>query len=220
MIPIFILNLERSPDRKEKLQQQLDAAGVTDYHFFPAYDGRHITNLTFNANIGVGYGAGRQFQKAELAIIMSHIAVIRHAMMMEYDQIIVLEDDVALCEDWDDRLTMLFKQLPRDWEYVYLSGHSDYIQFKQHSTPIVEEAPPMVGAFSYMVNKSAYSKIVKQCTSFMTTYDDMIMNLIQQKKMKGHIYFPFMTYHNAETSLIWGVTAKEHSSKTFFKNKL
>lgn len=218
--PVLILNLDRSVDRREIFKEQFKNH-EDEWNFYPAFDGKHITNKTIKGNIsGGGYGNGRQFQNAELAIIMSHLGAIKTAKMLGYKDVIILEDDVAICEDWDYRLEILLNSLPKDWEYTYLSGHSDYTKFKQYETPVISKAPKMVGAFSYMVNHTAYDKIIDYCTSFMTTFDDMIMYMIAKNKLNGYVYFPFMTYHNANESLIWGETAKEHSSKKFFKNKI
>ena len=135
MTPIIVLNLERASKRKDNLIQQFDNLQMDErlhYYFLPAYDGRYMSNLTLSANIGMGYGAGRQFQKGELGIIMSHLSAIKFARMMNFNDIIIIEDDVILCEDWYKRLDILKEKLPANWEYTYLSGHSDYVQFKKY----------------------------------------------------------------------------------------
>jgi len=234
MTPIIILNLERASSRKEIMISQFTKLKMNEnfhYYFIPAYDGMNITNFSFNVNIGIGYGIGRKFQKAELAIIMSQIAAIKFAQIMKFDNVIILEDDVILCEDWHKRLDILKEKLPENWEHVYLSGHSDYIKFNVYDVPTIITSPKMVGAFSYMVNKSAYSKITKFTSSFLTTFDDMILTMIHQSKinnLNSFVYFPFMTFHNANESFVWdsktpGHLAHKnnmHSSYQFFKNKI
>ena len=223
-MPIIVLNLDRAASRKETMVQQFKDLKIFDYHFLSAFDGRYLSNLTLNANIGMGYGAGRLFQKAELAIIMTHLAAIKFAQMMDYESVIVLEDDVVLCKDWNTRLKTLKETLPNDWEYVYLSGHSDYVRFNVYEKPTLISSPKMVGAFSYMVNNTAYKKIIDHCMSFMTTFDDMVMYAIEQKKLVGYTYFPFMTFHNANDSYVWNETPGHlthnnnmHSSYKYFK---
>ena len=231
MIPIIVLNLERSSKRKELMINQFVKLNLTqnkDYYFLPAYDGVNLTNFSFNPTISMGYGAGRVFQKAELAIIMSQIAAIKFAQMMNFDNVIILEDDVILCEDWLNRLNILETLLPENWEHVYLSGHSDYVKFKEYNTPTLIGAPKMVGAFSYLVNKSAYTKITRFTTSMLTTFDDLIMYMIDQKKLNSYVYFPFMTFHNADDSTVWDNKTPDHlthinnmhSSYKYFKNKV
>jgi len=227
MIPIFILNLDRATKRKENLISQFEKRNISDYLFLPAFDARYMTNLTISANIGIGYGMGRKFQKAELGIIMSHLSALKYAKMMQWENVVIIEDDVVLCEDWNERIVTLLKYLPGDWEHVYLSGHSDYVKFKKYETPTIIPAPAMVGAFTYMVNKSAYDKIINYCMSFMTTFDDMIMHMINQQKLKSFAYFPFMSFHNANESFVWDKTPGHlthnnnmHSSYSYFKSKV
>ena len=231
MIPIVVLNLERSNKRKELMINQFNKLNLIenkDYFFLPAFDGINLTNFSFKLNIGIGYGNGRAFQKAEVAIIMSQISAIKFAQMMKFDNVIILEDDVILCEDWNERLNILKEKLPENWEHVYLSGHSDYVKFNKVDVPTLLKAPQMVGAFSYMLNNIAYSKITKYTTSMITTFDDMIMYMITQNKLNSYVYFPFMTYHNAEDSTVWdGKTPGHvahinnmHSSYKYYKNKL
>jgi len=231
MIPIIVLNLERASQRKDVMIQQFTKLRMDQnlhYYFISAFDGNYMTNFSIHANISIGYGAGRAFQKAELGIIMTQLAAIKFAQMMDFDEVIILEDDVILCEDWYKRLDILKEKLSENWEHVYLSGHSDYVKFNVYEEPTIISSPKMVGAFSYMINKTAYSKIIRFATSFLTTFDDMIMYMIDQKKLNSFAYFPFMTFHNANESFVWnGETPGHlshinnmHSSYTYFKNKI
>jgi GR25 family glycosyltransferase involved in LPS biosynthesis len=200
---IAVLNLDRSGDRKELMEAQLNKIGVKDYLFFPAYDSSHIRNLSFGATITTGYGLGRKFLPSELMVIFGHIGIIKHAQMMGYENIIIMEDDVVLCDDWNSRIEKTLEELPSNWEYAYLSGHSDYVKFNKIFKFTILPAPKMVGAFSYMINKSAYSKIANYCSSLITTYDDMIMKMVENGKLNAFLVQPFLTFHDANESLIW-----------------
>jgi GR25 family glycosyltransferase involved in LPS biosynthesis len=176
--------------------------------------------MSYKANIGIGYGLGRLFRNAEISIINSHLAALKFAQAEELDEIIIVEDDIVMCEDWSKRIDKLKELLPINWEFVYLSGHSDYTNFQQINEPQIIQAPKMSGAFSYMVNYTAYSKIIGFCQSYLTTFDDLIMNMISLKKLNAFTYFPFVTYHSDNWSTLWEEESKNHSSKKFFKNKI
>jgi GR25 family glycosyltransferase involved in LPS biosynthesis len=158
---------------------------------------------------------------------MSHIGALKHAQIMGYENVIILEDDVVICEDWEKRLDLLLKMLPENWEYVYLAGHSDYVKLPMYEYPTVIKPPPMIGAFSYLVNTTGMQKLIDYCSEFITTYDDMIMHKIQKEKLNGYLYIPFMVYHAGKESIIWGETPGHiahknnmHSSYNYFKNIL
>jgi len=227
MIPIIVLNLERSEQRRQNIINQFKNIELKNYYILPAFDGSYITNFSIQANIALGYGAGRKFQKGELGIIISHIFALKFAQMMNFDKVIILEDDIILCEDWNQRLNILLDKLPENWEHVYLSGHSDYVKFKIYNEPTIIPSPKMVGAFSYMVNKSAYSKIIKFSTSFLTTFDDMVMHMVNENRLNSFVYFPFLSFHNADESFAWDGKIPEHISKeklhssySYFKNTI
>lgn len=218
---IIVLNLERSKERKVLLEAQFEKVGLTNYTFFPCFDGKDIINMRFTAPIIKGVGMGRDLQKTELAIIMSHIAALKHAQIMGYENVVILEDDVTICEDWNERLNNIeILWSGTIWDYIYLSGHSDYEKFEVHKNPILLPAPKMVGAFSYLVNKTGIEKLIKYCSEFATTYDDMIMHKIQSGKLIGKVYFPFMTYHSGTESLNWNIISPPHPSINYFKNKI
>ena len=227
---IIVLNLDRSQDRKEAMKTQFDAINIGGgyYTFFPGFDGKDIINMGMsNVPILKGAGLGRNLQIAEVAVIMSHIGALKHAQIMGYEEVIILEDDVAICQDWDSRLVKLVSLYPQDWEYIYLAGHSDYVQIPIYEVPTIIKAPPMIGAFAYMVNKKGIAKLIKYCSEFITTYDDMIMHKIQSGKLNGYLHIPFMVYHAGKDSLLWDKTPGHlahinnmHSSYKYFKNKL
>ncbi len=217
---IIVLNLERSKKRKKNLKDQFKKINLGNYTFFPGFDGKDIINTSFSVPIIKGVGIGRKLNITEVAIIMSHLGALKHAQIMGYENIIILEDDVIICEDWEERLEILLHSLPKDWEYVYLAGHSDYVKIPKYDKHTIIHAPKMVGAFSYLVNQEGIKKLIKYCSEFVTTYDDMITHKIEEHKLNGYLYLPFMTYHKAGESLNWEINCDQHSSFEYFKNKI
>lgn len=219
---IIILNLERSVTRKEALITQFERLGLTNYTFWPGFDANDIINMGFKVPIIKGVGKGRDLANTEISIIMSHLSALKHAQVMGYENVVILEDDVVICDDWEDRMTALLDTVPEDWDYVYLAGKSDYVVIPHYDEPTLIDAPKMVGAFSYVVNQNSIGKLIKFCNEFVTTYDDMIMHKAQTtaRKLRSYLYIPFMAYHIAGPSINWKHDSPEHTSKGYFKTKL
>ncbi len=214
---IIVLNLLRNPEKKQYLEEQFKKLNISDYLFFPAIDAKYITN-NIDVRISVGYGFGRQLTKTEIAIIMGHIGILQYANANNLENVIILEDDVILCSDFMERIEGILKKVPETWDYIYLSGHSDYEKFPIESKEKIIKAPKMVGAFSYIVNKKAYQKIINFCLSFMTTYDDLILQMNILKRLESYTVFPFLTYIRDTYSENGKSVTKNHSSKLYFKN--
>ncbi len=216
---IIVLNLSRNSEKRDFLEQQFKYLNIENYIFFPGIDSNYITNEIL-IKIAVGYGLGRSLTKTELAIIMGHINILSFALASNLNNIIILEDDVVLCDDFCQRIENILNELPDKWEYVYLSGHSDYVKFPIAAQQKIERAPLMVGAFSYMVNKCAYQKIINFCLSLMTTYDDLIMQMNSLKRLNAFVVFPFLSYIRDTYSENGKTMTINHSSKQYFKNIL
>ncbi len=217
---IIVITLDRTPERKKIIEQRFKGLSIDNYTFFPAFDGKNIINMSYVVPIIKGVGIGRKLSLSEISIINSHLSALKHAQIMQYENVIILEDDVFICEDWYARLKILESLLPNSWEYIYLAGHSDYISIPKYDVPTLIKAPKMVGAFSYLVNKGGIEKLIKYCGEFVTTYDDMITHKIESNKLEAYLYLPYMTYHLEGESLNWGSYSGKHSSFNYFKNKL
>jgi len=104
---IIVINLERAVDRREQLEKQFKELDVSDYTFYPAFDSANVRNSFFKVPIMKGVGIGRSLSATELSIIMSHVSALKFAKVMGYDNVVILEDDVVICEDWKWRIYIL-----------------------------------------------------------------------------------------------------------------
>lgn len=216
---VIVVSLERAEKRRSRMVEQLDRLAI-DYVIYPAFDASYVLNSSFTFPIIKGAGIGRKLNPGEICCTLSHISALKYAQVMGFNEVVVLEDDVVMCSDWHERLKMLLNGLPADWEYVYLSGHSDYVRIPMYEKPTVIKAPRMVSSFSYMVNRSGMEKVIKTCSEMTTTYDDMISHRVVAEKINGYVFIPYMTYHQADESYIWGETGKDHPSKYYFKDRI
>lgn len=104
MIKTFIINLDRRPDRLEKLNIPFE------YNRFPAVDGRQLTPKERFRGI---YGCQQ-----------SHIKLLEMLKLQENDVVMVFEDDVVLCDDFEKKLQLAMKELPETWDLLYIGGHN------------------------------------------------------------------------------------------------
>jgi glycosyl transferase family 25 len=142
---IFIVNLERSGDRREAMRAQLDPLGL-DYEFFPAVDGKAGEHFRF-ANYheeSCLRAWKRPLTAGEVGCFASHYLLWQRCVERR-EPIIVMEDDVALTARFAEAVRILPslarfgyvrlaattprglrvvpRALPADWQLVrYLVG--------------------------------------------------------------------------------------------------
>ena len=119
---IFVINLDRSPDRLAAIAAQLDALGLS-FERIAALDGRtlsdefiqevsprHIVNRTYHRELG----------KAEIACSLSHKKAWQKIIDDDLDFAIVLEDDVELLDNFPEVFSLITDLPKGTWDFLKL----------------------------------------------------------------------------------------------------
>lgn len=99
MIPLHIISLERSKDRRAFMRQQLGGLGVS-FRFFNAVDGSSMNTETLvRAAPKGGIDYRGLLKPEEVGCALSHLAVIREIAGGQHEYAAIIEDDVVLSPD-------------------------------------------------------------------------------------------------------------------------
>ena len=191
---IIVINLDRAKERKTKLVESFNSVGVNpnDVLFLSAFDGEYLNN-SFERTI-LGKSMNRTFAKGEICCTLSHITAIKIAKTLGYKNILVLEDDIELCDDFLLRIDNIGNQLPENWDQIYVgaivSGLGDKIS--ENIYKITTDC--MMGTHSYILNNSAYDLVSNKFLEFNTALDGEFNILHTNNMLNTFIYVPFLTY--------------------------
>lgn len=132
---IFVINLDRSPDRWKTVTSMLRGADITRYERFRAVDGDALgpSDLAM-----AGPTCSRFCPRRVLAIWLSHRKIWQKMKDEGIESALVLEDDVNLAADAGPRVLRALGQLPETWDIMYL-GCLTYC-----SPPDSKDAPPAI----------------------------------------------------------------------------
>lgn len=104
-LPIFIVNLERRPDRKQLIESRLNNLGIKNYEIIKAVDGRELPEDLSNVyNKEESIKIHRELKKTEVACSLSHIKIAKKIIEQDLDYAIILEDDAELTIDFKNFL--------------------------------------------------------------------------------------------------------------------
>jgi GR25 family glycosyltransferase involved in LPS biosynthesis len=113
---VYLINLDRRPDRLENFQQEVEKYDLGHFERFSAYDGK-LLNLTNKYNLKPG----------EIGIIKSNLDIIKEAKKNKYNTILIIEDDCVF-KDEVVNFGDYFNLLPNDWDMLYMGGnHNTHI---------------------------------------------------------------------------------------------
>ena len=163
-IPIYIISLKRTPERRLCVQRQLDSLGL-DYQWIDAVDA-----YDFNDTELIGVDLKDKYQPSAMACLLSHIKFYDLVIKNKHPMACVLEDDAQLLPTFLDILNYE-KLSKRNWGILLLAHQSliirnllnDYCNSFVNS-PEQKMTPDTLVYWGYTVGaitKNSYTKYIK-----------------------------------------------------------
>lgn len=162
-VPIYYINLNRSPQRQKFMEDQFKLYNITNYKRIVGIDGKQLKNtLTDNINGTTFTNNYPELTKNELGCLLSHLKAIKTAYDNNLDQVLILEDDssLELMYFWEDNLISLLDKLNKpDWEIFQLYT-GNCINFNSKKCSLQTGEKDCWGCVAYLINRKGMEKII------------------------------------------------------------
>lgn len=117
--PVYYLNLDGQPERKQYMEEQFEYWGVKDYTRISAYDGRHddLSDIIYGK-----YPDG--MSSGEIGCVTSHLKAIQQWLdTSDAPYAIMCEDDMSMepVKYWPFTWSQFIANLPYAWDVVQLA---------------------------------------------------------------------------------------------------
>lgn len=113
---IFVINLDRSPDRLERMSQQLSMLGIA-FERFPAIAGRNLPG-----ELAEQFARAEPLSDGEVGCYASHLAVARRVVDEKLAYATILEDDVTVASELEKACAEVVKSAPDDWHIIHIAA--------------------------------------------------------------------------------------------------
>lgn len=209
---IFCLTLKDTPKRTDRAKEHFELNDL-DVNFFEGINGN-----SFGLKTTIPYkddnpnGPNYYISSGHVGCILSHVMLWKTLQYLPYEEIIIFEDDVILDKDFKQNFINYYKQLPLDWEYVFL-GHcclpNEECITKINDNVLSSTVSPMC-THAYMIKKTALSILIETNNKAWAHIDIQIQKN-SLKRLKHYIFYPTIAdqlsiYHN-HTSELRSLTA-------------
>jgi hypothetical protein len=155
--PKYYINLNRSIDRKENIEQDIAEYDIKNIKRVEAFDGKKFDNTKRGENF-VNNNLGSK--ASELAISMSHIKAIKTAFEDGHEKAIIMEDDIdfCLCPYWGKDFKDIVADIPEDCDILLLAhkGTDDNIKI----LPNKKENDMRLSGVCYLITLKGMKKII------------------------------------------------------------
>lgn len=164
-IPIFCINLNKRSDRwisvnKEFTKHQLDVKR------WSAIDASELSIRPL------------------LASSLSHLSLLQYCMFLQYNHVLVFEDDIILSSNFKEKINQYIIELPQDYECFSL--HCYKANVSRISEHLCKLSSMMFGSHGLLLTKYAIHKIM-QNRSLYCPEDTYLQSL-------DHVYSPLPEY--------------------------
>jgi glycosyl transferase, family 25 len=109
---VFVVHYSKLTERKTHMINQFKEKYIEDYEFverFNKEDLKHEDYMKFGMNI-----------KPSMVSVSLKTFWIYNEIASKYDSGLIFEDDVILCEGFVEKLNTYMKELPKDWDMVFI----------------------------------------------------------------------------------------------------
>lgn len=172
---IYVINLDRSKDRMEKIESQLNQLKFP-FHRISGIDGAlcQPDELALLDRKSYEKLHGKRPILGELGCYLSHVKTIHEFLKSKYQYAVILEDDISLPTNLEEVLNGLVCA-KNEWDMVKLSGVHNGNPMKlfkisnEYSLSIL--ATKCTGSSAYVINRKAAAKYLQAILPMQLPYD-------------------------------------------------
>jgi len=216
----ILINLERRKDRTKRVVEHLKKRGINNLLVYPAFDGKLIKNAIINPPRR-NYFSWSTMNMSVAACALSHIGALKMACCLGYDKVLMLEDDVVLSKDFNERLNIYEKEIENlEWEHLFVGGairrFNDMKQIRDH----IWTSSFTDCTHAYIIKGEGKNKISDEMLKFNTTLDDSVNDIILNNTLKSYTFLPMAAYQIADYSDIDGKFTARVDTMQYYKETI
>ncbi|MFC4313303.1 glycosyltransferase family 25 protein [Steroidobacter flavus] len=223
--PAYVINLERSPERRLYITSHLRSLGI-EPTVVPAFDGK---KMSLDEEIRAGRyndevsrkSFDRSLSMAEIGCGRSHLSIYQRMVRDGTPYALVSEDDAQFAPDARDRIDAAIKAAPADWGVIQL--RFDTRHFEPAVNGLVKfkfgDSLP-VAATAYLISQRA-ARVLAENTLPIRYPADSLLGRVDQWGLQAHGVWPELVgVNNVFPSNIQGTRNSRFRASNFVKNLL
>lgn len=186
---IFVIHLERDEYRKKSIETQFVKEGITNYEWIHAIDGQNEDLNKYDFKVipdWVDPYSSKIMTKGEIGCALSHYLIWKRMVEEKYDNVLILEDDIILCDDFSQQVNQIGDNISEvDYDFLYLGRKPLNQNTEEKVNDYVTKAKYSYGMHAYILTLLGANKLLK-C--------DYLHNLLPTDEFLPILYDPEYPY--------------------------
>jgi glycosyl transferase, family 25 len=182
---IFCVNLDRRPDKWEECVKEFDKWGL-EVERFSAVDGNTIEPFNYKVPRG------------SIGNCLSKIGVLKLSKERKYKSVLVLEDDVAFQDDFNNKFAEWSKEVPENWDMLWIGGNHNWVKNIPLFSPHLIRITNTYATHAFALRDTVYDRVLDRLVP-LEPQDDIILAELQ-KECEAFCFMPNLAYQRAGMS--------------------
>jgi glycosyltransferase involved in cell wall biosynthesis/GR25 family glycosyltransferase involved in LPS biosynthesis len=223
---VYLVNLPQAVEKRLSSAQQLRDHGIK-FHLVEAVNGYAGEALerykTYQSRTLGDFKRYPEYRDAEIkrgkpyiesagaiGYIHTYVGILKAARDKGLRRILILEDDVLLCRDFEPALARLLQVAGDDWKVLQLGASQYRWDSVDHEAALQRGAyfPRRLdtcGSFAIAFDASVYEEVIEAVSAFESPFDHLALGEIYERHLgQCHVAYPNIVMPDVSTSSIRG----------------
>lgn len=223
---IYLVNLNKSKKERLRVFKHLNSCGVSVQRWnatngyqgaplahYEQYKSRQLGTLRrfsrFNER-EIKRGKGFIESAGAVGYIYTYLSILNDAKKNRYEKILIIEDDIILCKDFETKFEEFISNVDEDWKILQL-GASQYgwNSFNEDDAVKLGHYYPKqldtCGSFAIAISQDVIDELIEVESSFEAPFDNLPLGEIYEKYLgKCYVCYPNIVMPDVTDSNIRG----------------
>lgn len=179
------INLDRRPERWQRMQRAFAAHGIESVQRFSAIDGNEVALPRDWIHSAGAYGC-----------LLSHVRVVRDARDAGAPSVLIFEDDAAFDPHFKEKFKAFIQEVPDDWDMLFLGAlHKDEpVRVSEHVGRITKAN----STFAYAIRNTVFDSFIELNSKAEHVLD--MNSYLLQERFTCYCFMPNLVWVESEYS--------------------
>lgn len=194
---IYVCHYTKLTDRKIILQETLNKLGL-DVEWVEVYD-KEVMDLSnyplYKQVFNINNNCIRKLKDSEISLILKHNYIWEDMIKNNYQNVLVLEDDVMFVDNFINLFNCYTKELPMDYDLLWV-GSCCGIHAKMIEDKHIYKSKGSRCTHAYMINQKCAIKMIMEHKNINLPVDFMFNQVIEKYNLDNYWLEPSLINQN------------------------
>jgi GR25 family glycosyltransferase involved in LPS biosynthesis len=199
---VYICHWNKLIDRKKHVLNQLITNNITNYSFVELYDKNNWNKQDIQKEYPIIFEKTkrdrRHLKMSEISLLLKHCWCIKDAFDKNYQSIMILEDDIILCNNFIYYFNKFKSQLPHDWDCCWVGGCCGLNSLNTTASCNVYSSQTSRCCHCYIISKRCINKLINEIKNIDEGIDWYYNDIIPRLKLNAFWFEPSLAEQSTE----------------------